>query len=298
MGGHRLRREIVATVLTNEMVNWAGTSFDFRMTDETGAGVADITRAHVVAVRRPRACRAGGTASTTSIRPSRRDVQFELFLDLRRMVERGVLWLLRHRRPPLDLGVDGRRVRSRHRGAGRRAAGRGPRRDGRHAGRGGRGRARTPVSRRTWPRPAAVWPMHAHRMGHRRGGAGPGSQPARRRRRLLGPLRRARRRLAVGAGRQAAPLRPLAEPCPGRAARRPDDDAARPDRRRAAQPATSSPAVPRPRGRVAGRQRADRPAGARRLHGDPHRQRRSTSPRCRSRCGSCATSCWWRLAGH
>jgi glutamate dehydrogenase len=33
------------------------------------------------------------------------DVQFELFLDLRRMVERGVLWLLRHRRPPLDLAV-------------------------------------------------------------------------------------------------------------------------------------------------------------------------------------------------
>ena len=49
MSGHRLRREIVATVLTNQMVNWAGTSFDFRMTDETGAGVADITRAHVVA---------------------------------------------------------------------------------------------------------------------------------------------------------------------------------------------------------------------------------------------------------
>ena len=36
MSGHRLRREIVATVLTNQMVNWAGTSFDFRMTDETG----------------------------------------------------------------------------------------------------------------------------------------------------------------------------------------------------------------------------------------------------------------------
>ena len=32
-----------------QMVNRAGTSFDFRMTDETGADVADIARAHVVA---------------------------------------------------------------------------------------------------------------------------------------------------------------------------------------------------------------------------------------------------------
>jgi glutamate dehydrogenase len=104
MGGHRLRREIVATGLTNEMVNRAGTSFDFRMTDETGAGVADITRAHVVASDvhgMPR-----WWDRIDHLDPSiETDVQLELLLDLRRMVERGVLWLLRHRRPPLDLGV-------------------------------------------------------------------------------------------------------------------------------------------------------------------------------------------------
>ena len=213
MGGHRLRREIVATGLTNEMVNRAGTSFDFRMTDETGAGVADITRAHVVASDvhgMPR-----WWDRIDHLDPAiETDVQFELFLDLRRMVERGVLWLLRHRRPPLDLGGDGRRVRPGHRGAGGRAAGRGPRRDGRHAGRGGRGRAerRCPVGPRRGQRRLAD---HAHRMGHRGGGAGPGSQPARCRRRLLGPVRRARRRLAVGAGRQAAPLPTAGRATPG-----------------------------------------------------------------------------------
>ena len=102
MGGHRLRREIVTTMLTNEMVNFAGTSFDFRMTDETGAGVADITRVHVVAADVHELARWWSRIDkldpTISV-----DVQFELFLGLRRMVERGVLWLLRHRRPPLEL---------------------------------------------------------------------------------------------------------------------------------------------------------------------------------------------------
>ena len=36
------------------------------------------------------------------------DTQLDLFLDCRRMVERGALWLLRHRRPPLDLADDRR----------------------------------------------------------------------------------------------------------------------------------------------------------------------------------------------
>ncbi len=104
MPGHRLRREIVATVLTNDMVNRAGTSFDFRMTDETGASVTDITRAHIVAadvfgLGHWWEAIDGLDVSIDS------DVQIGLFLDLRRMVERAVLWLLRHRRPPLDLAA-------------------------------------------------------------------------------------------------------------------------------------------------------------------------------------------------
>ena len=102
MGGHRLRREIITTMLTNEMVNYAGTSFDFRMTDESGAGVAEITRAHVVAADVNGLARWWGRIDDLELTVSV-DVQFELFLGLRRMVERGVLWLLRHRRPPLEL---------------------------------------------------------------------------------------------------------------------------------------------------------------------------------------------------
>ena len=49
MPKHRLRREIVATVVVNDMVNKAGTSFDHRMLEESGASVPDITRAHIAA---------------------------------------------------------------------------------------------------------------------------------------------------------------------------------------------------------------------------------------------------------
>jgi glutamate dehydrogenase len=104
MQGHRLRREIIATTLTNAMVDRAGTSFDFRMTDETGASVTDITRAHVVAADVYGLVRWWDDIDRLDASIDA-DVQLGLFLDLRRMVERGVLWLLRHRRPPLDLGA-------------------------------------------------------------------------------------------------------------------------------------------------------------------------------------------------
>jgi len=45
---HQLRREIVATVLTNSMVNRAGIPFLYRLATESGASPADITRAYLV----------------------------------------------------------------------------------------------------------------------------------------------------------------------------------------------------------------------------------------------------------
>ena len=44
---HRLRREIVATSIVNNMVNLAGISFDHRMTEDSGASVSDVARAFV-----------------------------------------------------------------------------------------------------------------------------------------------------------------------------------------------------------------------------------------------------------
>src|SRR3712207_324559 len=49
VSGHRLRREIVATALTNRAVNVAGVTGLFRLTEETGVPLAGVVRAHAVA---------------------------------------------------------------------------------------------------------------------------------------------------------------------------------------------------------------------------------------------------------
>jgi glutamate dehydrogenase len=98
---HRLRREIVATCLVNDMVNLAGISFDHRMTEDSGASVADVARAFLAARD------VLGTAGTwweVDALSSELDVvtQIGVFLDVRRMTERSTTWLLRHRHP-LDI---------------------------------------------------------------------------------------------------------------------------------------------------------------------------------------------------
>jgi glutamate dehydrogenase len=100
---HRLRREIIATGIVNNMVNLAGISFDHRMTEDSGASVPDVARAFVAArdifgfadIWRE----IDELGSSVSL-----DTQIGLFLDARRMAERGAVWLLRHRLPPLDIG--------------------------------------------------------------------------------------------------------------------------------------------------------------------------------------------------
>ena len=92
------------------MVNYSGTSFDHRMTEETGASSADVLRAWVAGrdiFELPRLWDEIEVASTGLPFAE----QVSMFLDARRMVERGVMWLLRRRRPPLDIGDHGRRVR-------------------------------------------------------------------------------------------------------------------------------------------------------------------------------------------
>ncbi len=101
---HRLRREIVATQVSNQMVNLSGISFDHRLSEETGLGVVEITRAWV-AVRDifglvglwEQVDALGGLVKL--------DAQMELFLELRTMSERAVMWLLRHRKAPIDIAA-------------------------------------------------------------------------------------------------------------------------------------------------------------------------------------------------
>jgi glutamate dehydrogenase len=99
---HRLRREIVATQIVNQMVNLSGISYDHRMTEDTGATVVDVMRAWIAARDSLGFARAWAEIDELG-RSIDLEMQLELFLDARRTAERCSLWLLRHRRPPLDI---------------------------------------------------------------------------------------------------------------------------------------------------------------------------------------------------
>ncbi|MET0325215.1 MAG: NAD-glutamate dehydrogenase domain-containing protein [Ilumatobacteraceae bacterium] len=99
---HPLRRQIISTAVVNQMVNLSGISFDHRMTEDTGASVVDVTRAWIVA-REVFGFADLWAEIETLTGQVPLDVQLDLFLDCRRMVERATLWLLRHRRPPIDI---------------------------------------------------------------------------------------------------------------------------------------------------------------------------------------------------
>ena len=107
--GHRLRREIAATQLVNQMVNLSGISYDHRMTEDTGASVTDVTRAWFLA--REVLGFDQWWDEINELKGVELDHQLELFLDCRRTAERCSLWFLRHRRPPLDLATEIERFR-------------------------------------------------------------------------------------------------------------------------------------------------------------------------------------------
>jgi glutamate dehydrogenase len=92
--GHALRREIIATALTNRAVNVAGVTGLYRLMEETGVPLAAVVRAHAVA-------RAvfGIDAMWDGVRPLDNQVSAVTQVDLRveatRLAERVTRWLLR-----------------------------------------------------------------------------------------------------------------------------------------------------------------------------------------------------------
>jgi glutamate dehydrogenase len=104
MQEHRLRREIIATQITNSMVNRCGTTFAFRLQEETGAPPPEIARAYTAAreIFGMRDLWAQIEALDTGIEAQ---TQIRMLLDGRRLVERATRWLLRNRRPPLDVAA-------------------------------------------------------------------------------------------------------------------------------------------------------------------------------------------------
>ena len=102
MGRHPLRREIITTAVVNDMVNRCGTTFLFRMNEETGASVPDISRAWLVARE---VFDVPGFWAQVEALDGQVDMatQITLLLEGRKLSERAVRWLLHSRRPPFAI---------------------------------------------------------------------------------------------------------------------------------------------------------------------------------------------------
>ena len=102
MNEHRLRRELIATYVTNSLVNRAGITFAFRLAEETGAHAADIARAYTVA-REVYDLRALWTAIEELDDAIPAEVQMAMLLAGRKLVERATRWLVRSRPRPIEI---------------------------------------------------------------------------------------------------------------------------------------------------------------------------------------------------
>ncbi|TDB70332.1 NAD-glutamate dehydrogenase [Micromonospora sp. KC723] len=111
MARHRLRRDIVTTVLVNEAINRGGISFVFRVVEETAASPADVIRAYVV-VRDVFGLRELWDAVEALDNRISPELQTSVYLDTRRLLDRAVRWLVTNRRSPIDVPAEIDRLRS------------------------------------------------------------------------------------------------------------------------------------------------------------------------------------------
>ncbi len=94
MRNHRLKREIIATVVANQLVDRAGTTFAFRLIEETGALPAVLARAYAAA-REVLDMRSYWDAVEGLDNQVSAGTQIEMLIEARRLVERSTRWLVR-----------------------------------------------------------------------------------------------------------------------------------------------------------------------------------------------------------
>lgn len=94
---HQLRREIIATQVTNSLVNRLGPTFLFRLQDELGASTTEIAAAYV-AVRSLFGMRPLWESIEKLDNTVSNETQTEMLFMVRGWVERGIHWLVKNRR--------------------------------------------------------------------------------------------------------------------------------------------------------------------------------------------------------
>jgi glutamate dehydrogenase len=105
MAEHPLRREIITTQLVNDAVNRGGTSFFYRVTEETGASAADVLRAYTV-VREIYGLDEVWRSAEALDNQVPIEAQTAVCLEVRRLLDRAVRWLVSNRRSPIDVDAE------------------------------------------------------------------------------------------------------------------------------------------------------------------------------------------------
>ncbi|MDT7734980.1 MAG: glutamate dehydrogenase, partial [Mycobacterium sp.] len=100
---HQLRRELVTTMLVNDLVDTAGISYDYRISHDTGVSPVDAVRTYAA------------TDAIFGIGPLWHSIRQaglpiavsdKMTLDTRRLIDRAGRWLLNYRPQPLAVGAE------------------------------------------------------------------------------------------------------------------------------------------------------------------------------------------------
>jgi glutamate dehydrogenase len=102
IGTHPLRREIVTTMLVNEMVDGAGMTYAFRLGEELSAGPTDAVRAYAVTTAVFDLPQLWEELRAPEIPTA---VSDEVVLESRRLLDRASRWFLTNRPQPLAVGA-------------------------------------------------------------------------------------------------------------------------------------------------------------------------------------------------
>jgi glutamate dehydrogenase len=102
---HPLHREIITTVVVNDMINRSGTTFVHRAIEETGGDAAEITRAYSV-VREVFGLQDLWTAIEALDNQVPTDAQHSGYQEIRRLIDRATRWFVDVRFPISDVAAE------------------------------------------------------------------------------------------------------------------------------------------------------------------------------------------------
>ncbi len=108
MQEHRLRREIIATLVANQLIDRAGSTFAFRLGEETGASVTMLARGYAVA-RGVFDMQPFWDQVESLDNKIDAHVQLEMLIEARRLVERATRWLVRANPRKIEIDATAKR---------------------------------------------------------------------------------------------------------------------------------------------------------------------------------------------